>query len=243
MSKEYFITISKYNRGSLEKEEIQEVVKLLQTPFFKYDEILIVNEHQNKKQEDYEHLHIYLNLKEPRSNDVLRRKLKENLSFYSHTKDMVIEKVVDKDTLIGGYFMKTGTFDIVFMDGITEQDMKTYKEKVEVKRETFTQIKSVKVTRIYKGDIPYMMKKYIEENNLDYNCSHYYFREIIKAMIKDGYDFELSKKLFEVKAKLDLLFGKDDLMNQLIDDELIRFSSYEEIEKVNLYKQKILNKI
>jgi len=215
---EFFITISKFNRGSMSEQEIDSVKQYFNS--MDLEQIFIVNELKNFKQENFSHLHIYVLLKLPKRSDKLRDSLKKAFSFVEHAKDLDIRTVSDKDILIGGYMRKKNDSIIVLSKGITEEYMNQCKEKVDINKDLKDKFKDQKIkkNRIYKSDIPYYMYEYIIDNQIEYNCSLSYFTFIVKEMLLKNYDFEL-RGLTEVKAKLDLFFGDPTNLRAYVEEQ------------------------
>lgn len=220
MSKK-FITISKFNRGSMTPEEIQFVLSLFkENSYLSYTRIFIVNEHQNRKKEPFEHLHVFICFKKDIVHDVLRRNLKKYLgSLYQHQKDLDVRDVPNENQLIGGYMMKTSDVTILLKEGFSDETWQSILETVEEVDDFHQSLKNIKVNRIPKHDLPYVLFEYISKKSIQYNCSLYLFKEIIYKIRLDGYDFEVKGKMLECKAKLDLMFGNKTLMNSLIDED------------------------
>lgn len=215
---EFFITLSKYNRGSMSLQEIEIVKNYFDT--MDLEQVFIVNEHKNFKQENFEHLHIYVLLKTPKRSDKLRDSIKKAISFVEHAKDLDIRTVSDKDILLGGYMVKKNDSTIILSKGLTEEYMNNCKEKVDINKDLKSKFKSnsIKKNRIYKADVPYYIYEFINDNQILYDCSLTHFTAIIKEMLLKNYDFEL-RGLAEVKAKLDLFFGDSTNLCAYVEDQ------------------------
>ena len=244
MSKK-FITISKYNRGSMTPEEIQFVVKIFkETSYLSYDQLFIVNEHQNKNKESFEHLHIYILFKNNLIHDTLRKNIKKYLgSLYQHQKDLDVRDVPNEKQLIGGYMLKTNDVSIILKEGFTEEYWDSIQESVQTINDFHQSYKEIKVNRISKQDLPYVLFNYINKLGIQYNFSLYFFKEIIYKFRLDGYDFEVKGRMLECKAKLDLMFGNKTLLNSLIDEDF-RFTTLplqEDYEMQEKYENDLKN--
>lgn len=252
---DFFVTISKYMRGSLTPGEIGCTIKYFNDIQLDLIECYIVNEHRNKKGEQFEHLHIYVKFKELTRSDKLRDRIKKILLFIQHQNDLDIRQVQDKESLLSGYFMKTDDYKVMHNQGITEEYIAKCKEKGDIAKELRNKLYDdqlkIKKNRIFKMDLPYIMYEYIIGTNINYDCTLYLFTSVIKKMLRENYDFEL-RGLPECKAKLDLLFSNHDdshkTLNALINDQFKGFYSeldtslyysdvhYENVKEFNLNK-------
>nr|WPR18654.1 MAG: hypothetical protein [Chemarfal virus 79] len=219
--KEFFITISKYNRGSMNIEEIELSHIVLSS--METEQLLIINEHRNFKGELFEHLHIYVLLVKEKRSDKLRDFLKKELKFIEHSKDLDIRQVPDKETLLGGYLIKCPDRTLIISKGLTDEYLNQCKEKSDINRELNIKfnhpLKKISKNRIYKSDVPYCMHEFIIDNNLSYNGSLGSFTRVIKEMLLKNYDFEL-RNLVEVKSKLDLIqLGNYNTLSSHIEDQ------------------------
>lgn len=207
---EYFITFSKFNRGSMTEQEITFVSNLFQQ--MDYNQLFIVNEHFNSKKEAFEHLHIYVLLKEQRDHDGFRKYLKKNVPFIEHTKDLDVSDVPDKLQLIAGYMQKTDNYTVIFQGGFSTEEwneIETFKSKNDAIFKQLKEKKQLFKERIPLCDLPFRMRDYILEKEYSYGGTIQQFTLVLKSMFMDGYDVPF-EKVKSAKAKLDLLLCKDD---------------------------------
>lgn len=207
---EYFITFSKYNRGSMTEKEITFVCEFFQQ--LDYNQLYIVNEHFNSKKEAFEHIHLYLLLKEPRDHDGFRKFIKKNVAFIEHTKDLDVSEVPDKMQLLAGYMQKTADYTVLFQGGFSTDEwneIETYKSKIQIDKAQLKERKQMFKERIPLCDLPYKMRDYILEKNYQYGGLIQQFTLVLKSMFLDGYDVPF-EKVKSAKAKLDLLLCKND---------------------------------
>lgn len=213
----YAITISKYCRGSLTKQEIQDVITFIEGKFI-LERLLVVNEHYNCKKEPFEHLHISMHIAvSDMRTDNLNALFKKNLSFLIHKKDIVIKNEISDGWK--EYCSKSENRDILRHTGITESELEQYNLDYKIKVQTVKDSKmSVVKVRIPKQDIPYVIANYINDNDLEYDYTLTKFCFIIQRMLKENYDFEL-RNMPEVKAKLDTHLGDNEVLYNFIYDQ------------------------
>lgn len=222
----FFITFSKFNRGSMTIEEINLVVNHFKhgNPTY-YDQVFIVNEHKNKKKEAFEHLHIFVKVNLELRTDKLRDKMKATFSFIQHQKDIDVRQAVCVEQLLAGYMMKTDDFDILLNVGITDEFLNECKNYVEANNDFYNEkVKKFNINRISIFDQPYIMFEYIQEKQIDYDLSLNAFKRVIRLMILDKYDLIIDKGLTGVKAKLDLLISPSDgfvMLDAVIDNQFL----------------------
>lgn len=220
--KEFAITISKYCRGSLTLDEITMIKEFFVDKFVLSPKILIVNEHKNKLGQEYEHLHIFVILNEETRGDNLTSMVKKKFEFLHHKKDVITKKVYSEGWK--EYISKTNDRKIVFKKGITTEEIEQWNEDYNVKVAEHKTISKVVKTRISKGDLPYVMQDYIISKDIEYDWSMEKFKTVIVQMINDNYDFEIKGRMRETKSKLDILFGNERTLEELLDEEF-RFTS------------------
>lgn len=207
---QYFITISKYNRGSLSMNEIDEIHQFfLNQP---YEQLFIVNEHYNKKRERYEHIHLFIRLHEHVDHDYYRKTIKKSISFLEHQKDLDVHHAYDEKRVLAGYMLKADDTSIIERAGFTQEQLdeieilsQSYKEEqAKSARNKSADAESLFKARISPLDLPYVIKNYIKEKDIKYFGLIQDFTQILYSMLRDGYDFQL-KNMKEVKAKLDII--------------------------------------
>lgn len=211
----FAITISKYCRGSLTTTEIEDCKTFFNNKFV-ITRLLIVNEHSNSRGEPFEHLHVSLHIVGEQRTDNLNRLIKKNLSFLVHKKDLVVKPEISDGWK--EYCSKSQDRLIIQHFGITEQELEQYNLDYKVKVVSAKENKHIVKVRIPKQDIPYVIEKYIQEQEINYEYRLTQFTWIISNMLKEGYDFEL-RNLTEVKAKLDNALGNFDLLQNYITDQ------------------------
>lgn len=230
-TQKFFITISKFNRGSLTPEELSQIKAYFDFSSNNhdainqlFDEVFAVNEHKNKKKEFFEHVHIYVKTSLECRSDKLREKVKNAFSFIQHPKDLDIRAVTCLEQLLAGYMMKTEDFDIILNKGIKDEYLNECKDYVQLKNDFREEkLKKFSVERISDLDLPYIMKEYIQDKQIDYDMSLDVFIHVINKMVLDGYDMKI-EKMPHVKAKLDLITHPEDgfvMMNALIRSQFL----------------------
>lgn len=200
----FFITFSKYNRGSMTEDEISCVVNFFKTQPTYFEQCFIVNEHRNRKREQFEHVHVYVKLALEIRSDKLREKIRGSMSFLEHSKDLDIRKATNPEALLAGYMVKTDDYTLLYSFGITDEYLNECKDKTQQTVEFRTEKTKINVERIPYYNMPYVMKEYILENQFDYDLSLSRFQMILQGLVYNGFDPDL-KNLRHTKAKLDLL--------------------------------------
>jgi len=224
MPTKFFITISKFNRGSMTPEEINAVHDIFINEYGKlFERFIMVNEHKNHKGEDFEHVHFLACFIKELVHDTFQRNLKKIFKdIVQHTKDMVVKSTVpDEAQLVAGYFMKVDDTTIIDNIGFTDEIIEEYKKHVKVNKELYGKFKNGStVKKISKTDLPFFMKSFIEDNDIYYDTSPQKFAFILRKIFQAGYDFEIKGKIAECKAKLDLLFDNEFSFEEMIETEL-----------------------
>lgn len=232
---DFFVTISKNNRGSLFPEEIQQIVDYFKAGItdgsslakYTWDKLFIVNEHCNKSGQLFEHLHIYIHSVVSSRTDKLREQIEKQFPeiIRNRKQDLDVRQATNVEELLAGYMMKTSDYNILYNHNITDEYIEKAKQELEVKKDFKNKIygenKVIRKNRIGDSDIPFFMFEYIHTNLIDYDFKLVTFKYLIKRLLRENYDFKLSK-LVEVKAKLDVLFcdeNKEGLIDALIDDQ------------------------
>lgn len=199
------ITISKFNRGSLTEQEIQDTLIFFQGKFFNASKMLFVNEHKNKLGENFEHLHITLHIPTSIRRDHLKAELIKKLTFLQHTKDVCIREEYSDGWK--EYCSKSPDRNIVYKSGITDDELSQYSNDYLAKVQTRKEIKKVVKTRICPSDLPYVIAEYIQEHEINYDGTQEAYAEIIFRLIKENFDFQIKGKMAETKAKLDIVLN------------------------------------
>ena len=216
MNNQFAITISKYCRGSLTLQEIEDTRQFFTNKFI-VTRLFIVNEHFNKFKEPFEHLHISLHTVGEYRTDNLNAMLKKNLSFLTHKKDVLVKKEISDGWK--EYCSKSNDRTIIEHHGITEEEIEQYNLDYKIKVQTVKDTKvGISKVRIPKSDIPYVIANYIAEHELEYDFRLTHFIYIISCMLKEGYDFEL-RNMPEVKSKLDNSLGNFETLQNYITDQ------------------------
>lgn len=211
----FAITISKYCRGSITSQEIEDCKTFFNNKFI-LTRLLIVNEHRNKHGEAFEHLHISLHIMGEQRTDNMNRLIKKNLSFLIHKKDLLVRPEINDGWK--EYCSKSDDRTIIQHFGITEEELEQYNFDYKVKVVSVKENRHITKVRIPKQDIPYVIEKYILEQEIIYEFRLTQFTFIISRMLREGYDFEL-RNLTEVKSKLDNALGNSVLLMNYINDQ------------------------
>lgn len=227
-SEEFAITISKYCRGSLTVDEITQLKQYF-VDKFKYKKLLIVNEHKNKLNQDFEHLHILMHLNESMRGDNITSSIKKQFPFLVHKKDVLTKKVINDGWK--EYISKCSTKTIVYQHNISPEEIEQAELNYKCKVQSLKEINKIVKVRVYKSDLPYTMLQYIQDNDIFYDWTIASFVYVIQRMLEDNFDFEIKGRMIETKAKLDYLYPSDtgersnaSLVNLM--EEEFRFSNF-----------------
>lgn len=213
----FAITISKYNRGSMNADEITITVDHFKS--LNPSILLITNEHQNFKGESFEHLHIAIRLSNPIRSDNFRRSLKKNLSFLEHHKDICIKSQQTDEWL--QYCLKSDDFTILAQIGISEEQLEEYKEKSKIYVDKKEIAKLPNKKQINSRDVPFIMIQYIQFHNFNYTGDYSQFKNLIFSMFQDDYYFDIKGKLMQYKTILDMQHLQNtELLEKLIEQEI-----------------------
>jgi hypothetical protein len=216
MNNQFAITISKYCRGSLTPQEIQDCKQFFNNKFV-ITRLLIVNEHKQRDGTPFEHLHVSLHVMGEYRTDNLNALIKKNLSFLTHKKDVLVKKEISDGWK--EYCSKSNDRTIIDHFGITEEEIEQYNLDYKIKVQTVKDTKvAISKCRISRQDTPYVIANYIHEHDISYSFQLSHFIYIISCMLKEGYDFEL-RNMPEVKSKLDNSLGNFETLQNYITDQ------------------------
>lgn len=233
----WFITISAYNSGDgLDDVQVQELRSYIEEHCKTFcQQYILVLEQNNRKNETFKHLHMYLENKKQQTQDVIRKKwikVLKDKTLYHNKKDLDVRGACNPYVLIGGYLTKTDDYEILLKSLSTDfynkciEMSKSYSRRVCV-------LKGKKCPTI--NEAPYTFEIYITSNNLDYDGTAQSFKNIFYLMTRSR-EYALTSlygKLAKVKATLDILMLDDsNFSNLLIDNEMLKEDYQHKVEVI-----------
>jgi len=217
-STHFATTISKFNRGSLTDDEMSQLVDYLSNNLFKDSKkLFIINEHKNRLNQDFEHIHFFVETNDVKRGDNITNSIKKFNKFLIHKKD-VLTKICYSDGW-KEYISKSSDRKVLYQKGISDDDLKIWETDYKAKVETQKDNKKIIKTRINKHDLPYVIINYIISIDYNYHHSLSDFITIIKDMLKNNYDFEIKGKMVETRSKVDLILGNERMFNDMMLQE------------------------
>lgn len=233
----WFITISSYNSGlGLSEESIARVTERLDG--LNYKAKFLVNEHKNKFQQTFEHLHFYFEHDKQQSQDNVHKKyikILKDLGLYNHKKDITTKPATHPAILIGGYLAKD-TETTILMDTL-EKGFKDYctKEAIDYSKRVCI-LKGRKCPTLNEAHLT--IYEFIQRHKHPYDTSLTQFKEIIRQMIK-SHEYSLTSlfgKLAKVKTSLDVEYYDDQipLFDTIIEKDHAKESDHYECKNMHI---------
>lgn len=233
----WFVTISAYNSGDgLDDVQIEELRSYISQycKTFCHQYILVL-EQNNRKNETFKHLHMYIENKKEQTQDVIRKKwikVLKDKKTYNNKKDLDVRGACNPYVLIGGYLKKTDDYQILLQSLNKDFQNKCIEMSASYEKRVCV-LKGKKCPTI--NEAPYTFEIFINSNNLDYDGSTTSFKNIFYLMTKSR-EYALTSlygKLTKIKATLDILMLDDpQFSNLLIDNEMVKEDYQHKVEVV-----------
>lgn len=233
----WFVTISAYNSGDglddVQIEELRSYISQYCKTFCQ--QYILVLEQNNRKNETFKHLHMYLENGKTQTQDVIRKKWMKVLKdkkLYNNKKDLDVRGACNPYVLIGGYLAKTDDYEIL-LESLNDDFKQKCKELSTSYSKRVCVLKGKKCPTI--NEAPYTFEIFITSNNLDYDGTPSSFKNIFTLMTKSR-QYALTSlygKLTKIKATLDILMLDDcKFSDLLIDNEMVKEDYQHKVEIV-----------
>lgn len=220
-SDQWFVSISSYNSGlGLSEESVARVTERLDG--LKYKAKFLVNEHENKHKQTFEHLHFYFKNDKIQSQDNVKKKyikILKDLKLYNHKKDLDVKQATHPAILIGGYLGKDDKTTIL-LDTLTTSFKKYCIEQSQDYTKRVCILKGRKCPTLNEAHLT--IYEFICRNKIEYDTSLPSFKAILKLMI-ESHEYSLTSlmgRFTKIKTMLDCeYYNSSFLLDRLLDND------------------------